>query len=289
MKCETISDLENFLQIQEQALGAYAPEVAETATKLADLYKQAGRLEHAEQLYRRALSIRENLVGRHHDEVLSSQQSLVEVAALRAATQPRTVADAIRQIANGTLKKETNNFEATISSTNLDPIRKRSVPDISEAINDCRMEVELLRQMVGQSHPSVADILTKLADLYCRLRMYAEMEPLLVEALKIRETACGANHASVSTELKNLAHLYMAQDRLYLAEPLLKRAIVIREKSYGRMHPRVADVEESYAALLRKTNRSFQAEALEQHVNQIRNHQSAESMTSGRWTVFKSI
>jgi len=173
MKCETISDLENFLKIQEQALGANAPEVAETATKLANLYKQAGRLEQAEQLYQRALSIREKLVGLHHDEVEVSKQNLVEVAVLKAAGKPQTVVDAIKQVANGTYKQEIP-FEATISSTNLEPV-KRSLPDINDAINDCRMEVELLRQMVGQSHPSVADILTKLADLYCRLRMYAEM------------------------------------------------------------------------------------------------------------------
>jgi tetratricopeptide (TPR) repeat protein len=289
MKCETIADLENFLKIQEQALGANAPEVATTATKLGDLYKKAGQLEEAEKLYKRALSIRENsVVGFHHDEAESSRQDL---EALKGPPQdrPRTVVDALKQIATAQPQKKEPPFEVTISSTNLEPVRWKSVPEINEAINDCRMEADLLKQMVGGSHPSVADILTRLADLYCRLRMYAEMEPLLVEALKIRETTCGANHHSVSTELKNLAHLYMAQNRLYLAEPLLKRAIVIREKSYGKMHPRVADVEESYASLLRKTNRIYQAEALEAHVNQIRSSQSTENMTSGRWTVFKGI
>ncbi len=134
--------------------------------------------------------------------------------------------------------------------------------------------------MVGHEHPSVADLLTKLADLYCRVRMYNKMEPLLVDALKIRELACGADHPSVATELKNLGTLYCAQERYGLAEPLLKRAICLREKAYGPMHPRVADVEAQYAQLLRKTNRIVLAEALERHIGDIRSGQNASTLFS---------
>jgi hypothetical protein len=146
---------------------------------------------------------------------------------------------------------------------------------INVAIQDAEFELELLRQMVGPEHTSVADLLTKVADLYCRVKMYNKMEPLLVDALKIREAACGAEHPTVSTELKNLGTLYCAQERYALAEPLLKRALAIRERTYGRMHARVADVEAQYALLLRKTNRAVQAESLERHVHEIRNQHDA--------------
>jgi tetratricopeptide (TPR) repeat protein len=161
---------------------------------------------------------------------------------------------------------------------------------IEDAIKETELELELLKQMVGADHTSVADLLTKLADLYCRLRLYSKMEPVLVDALKIREAACGSNHPSVSTELKNLARLYLVQERFALAEPLFKRALAIREKAYGRMHPRVADIEEQYAQLLRKTNRAYLAETLDQHVNAIRAQHIGEtpanrkaSMLNGSW------
>ncbi|HEY9716499.1 MAG TPA: tetratricopeptide repeat protein [Trichormus sp.] len=147
--------------------------------------------------------------------------------------------------------------------------------NIQNAIGEMEIEVELLRQMMGEDHPAVADMLTRLADLHCRLRMYDKMEVLLVEALRIRETACGTEHISVALELKNLAALYCVQERYALAEPLLKRAIMLRERAFGKIHPKVADVEEQYAQLLRKTNRAAQAEALEQHINEIRTAQDS--------------
>ena len=88
-------------------------------------------------------------------------------------------------------------------------------------IAEAKSEITLLRQMVGNKNVSVADALTKLADLYCRRKMYKEMEPLLIEALQIREDAFGDEHHTVSTELKNLARVYMAQERYAVAEPLL--------------------------------------------------------------------
>lgn len=147
--------------------------------------------------------------------------------------------------------------------------------NIQNAIGEMEIEVELLRQMMGDDHPAVADMLTRLADLHCRLRMYDKMEVLLVEALRIRETACGTEHISVALELKNLAALYCVQERYALAEPLLKRAITLRERAFGKIHPKVADVEEQLAQLLRKTNRAAQAEALEQHINEIRTAQDS--------------
>ncbi|HEY9788148.1 MAG TPA: tetratricopeptide repeat protein, partial [Candidatus Obscuribacterales bacterium] len=53
MKVETIADLEKFLAVQEQALGAESPEVAATLIKLANLHLGTN-LDKAEALYRRA-------------------------------------------------------------------------------------------------------------------------------------------------------------------------------------------------------------------------------------------
>ena len=139
-----------------------------------------------------------------------------------------------------------------------------------DAVHDTELEVKLLRDMVGRDHPNVADMLTKLADLYCRLRFFGKMEPVLIESLRIREVAYGMNHLSVATELKNLAMLYLTQERLVAAEPLLKRAIAIRESQLGSHHVKVADVEHVYVSLLRKSNRQQQADAIERHIKDVR-------------------
>lgn len=313
MKCKTIPDLERFLLVQEQALGPSAPEVASTLSKLAELHYIAGSLEKAEALFQRAYDIRSELSGFHREGIDENQKRLEEIKAKRlgngvpsssgktgtpdtngpqrdSAISAETISvsnPVAPQVSSSTVVNRNANNGAgdsppkrSGSATDLDAaspasMRISNAKQIASAIQDYEVELELLKQMVGESHPSVADLLTKVADLYCRLRMYSKMEPLLVEALKIRETNCGPEHPSVSTELKNLGALYCVQERFALAEPLLKRSIAIRERTYGHGHPRVADVQEQYATLLRKTNRIALAEALEKHVDEIRNSYEA--------------
>ncbi|CAN5258675.1 hypothetical protein BH10CYA1_BH10CYA1_51380 [soil metagenome] len=286
MKCDTIPDLEKFLKIQEQALGETSAEVATTASKLADLYALAERFDEAERLLKRALTIQQNLVGFHHDDVEKTRQSLEQLNTLKHPSKQVRLDKSVVNLVDVTVKatqaaprtQAAQTARPSTSGTKFGAMPEVTSPrptfsnsrTIEDAIKETELELELLKQMVGAEHPSVADLLTKLADLYCRLRMYSRMEPVLVDALKIREAACGSSHPSVSTELKNLARLYLVQERFALAEPLFKRALAIREKAYGRMHPRVADIEEQYAHLLRKTNRAYLAETLDQHVNAIR-------------------
>ncbi|HEY9785484.1 MAG TPA: tetratricopeptide repeat protein, partial [Candidatus Obscuribacterales bacterium] len=138
--------------------------------------------------------------------------------------------------------------------------------DVDTAIKEAEVDLKLLKQMVGDNHPSVADSLTKLADLYCRKRMYRQMEPLLVEALQIREGLCGSEHVAVSTELKNLGRLYYALGQYSQAESHYLRAITIRRVQLGKNHAKTLDVEELYAQVLRKTQRISQAEEIEKRV-----------------------
>ncbi|HEY9787639.1 MAG TPA: tetratricopeptide repeat protein [Candidatus Obscuribacterales bacterium] len=146
----------------------------------------------------------------------------------------------------------------------------KRAPSADVTISEALAEIELLKQMVGPCHIAVADSLTQLADLYCRRRMYSEMEPVLVKALKIREAVCGPEHPSVSTELKNLARLYEALNKYTQAESLYKRAIAIRSATLGKSHPKTIDVKELYGKLLRKTGRLEKAEQLENEVEAAR-------------------
>jgi tetratricopeptide (TPR) repeat protein len=74
---------------------------------------------------------------------------------------------------------------------------------------------------------SVASVLTDMA-------RYAEAEPLLRQAVKLREEKLGADDPAVAAVLNNLAQLLQATNRLKAAEPLMRRALEIDEKSYGR-------------------------------------------------------
>ncbi len=367
MKCDTIPELERFLTIQEQALGNGSAEVASTVSRLADLYLDRGRLDDAEALYRRAISIREGLSGPHRSEVEESRKSLNKVLALkgdrlvrisaemRAAgssavrqgrpaqsgtggdvnSQPvqsarpdgryappnqspyqppfvgQAKAEAVRaqpqaasgkfgaqaQTASGkypaagaqaqsasgkyspvsqqTKSSDSWNFRPLDSSTTLEAVPDSMALSSSEdalldAIKEARVEIDLMRQLSGCDTCQLADRLTRLADLLCRCKRYKEMEPLLIEALSIREKRYGHHHQMVATSLKNLARLYYFQGYFERSLPLFERTLTIRRTVFGEHNPRVAETLEQYAKLLRKMERHAEALKSEQEAQSIR-------------------
>ena len=101
----------------------------------------------------------------------------------------------------------------------------------------------------------VAFVLTDIAQ-------YREAEPLLRQAMKLREEMLGQDDPAVAEALNNLALLLQATNRLKEAEPLMRRALEIDEKRYGPEHPKVAIRLNNLALLLQTTNRLQEAEPL---------------------------
>src|SRR5579885_574100 len=129
-------------------------------------------------------------------------------------------------------------FAPVDSSTSLDAVPSSMTltpkPEVlTDAIKEACVEVALIRQVSGSDAPQLADALTRLADLYCRLKRYGDMEPILLEALSIREKRFGGNHHLVATSLKNLGRLYYFLYRFETAVPLFERSLSIRRTVFG--------------------------------------------------------
>lgn len=86
----------------------------------------------------------------------------------------------------------------------------------------------------GEDSAEYATALTWLGWVYKQQQRYADAEPLLKQALAIRERVYGPDHPLVATSLNNLAGVYQYQDRGAEAEPLLVRVEAIRAKAVGR-------------------------------------------------------
>lgn len=88
--------------------------------------------------------------------------------------------------------------------------------------------------------PEVARLLD-LAGSYLRERaQYGEAEPLLTNALDVRQQALGSEHLDVAVSLNDLALLYFHKGEYAQAESLYQRALTIRKKQLGPEHPDVA-------------------------------------------------
>jgi tetratricopeptide (TPR) repeat protein len=68
-------------------------------------------------------------------------------------------------------------------------------------------------------------------------------EPLLEEALTLREQSVGVDHLTVATTLTHLGSVYHALGKDERARTCLQRALAIREKVLGSFHPAVNAVQ----------------------------------------------
>ena len=274
MKLETISQIINFLNIQEQALGEQSPEVARTVSKLADLYVKEGMLDDAEKLYQRALEIQERALGPHRKEAEKSRSSLARIQALKKedCLTEEPPEDHLPLMSTTSLDKVTDG--AIDTSTCLDVVpadgKLLKEKDIADKVKEIELEVELVRQISGNDSLQLAECLTRQADMYCRTKLYNKMEPILKEALLIREGTLGTDHYLVANSLKNLARLYYFQRKFTQSKALFEAAISVRKVVFGPRHPKVAEALTQYAKLLRKMNRAAEAKQIDQEVHSIR-------------------
>lgn len=115
----------------------------------------------------------------------------------------------------------------------------REIPQLAnkgeteQAIALAKRYLDLARETDGEDSLEYATAATWLGWLYKNQQRYADAEPLLEQALAIREAAYGSNHPLVSTSLNNLAGLYQAQGRDEDVAALDARIAAIRAKAVG--------------------------------------------------------
>ena len=203
------------------------------------LLQATNRLEEAEPLMRRALTIDEKSLGPERPEVAKC-----------AAHSPST------RRASGT-----EHPEVAIDLKNL-AVLLQGTNRMAEAEPLMRRALAIDEKSLGPEHPEVARNLNNLAQLLKATNRLAEAEPLMHRALAIDEKSFGPEHPEVARNLNNLAMLLHATNRLGEAEPLMRRSLAIDEKSLGPEHPEVARNLTNLAQLLKATNRLAEAEPL---------------------------
>jgi tetratricopeptide (TPR) repeat protein len=95
-----------------------------------------------------------------------------------------------------------------------------------------------------------SNLLNRVGSYFHGRAAYSQAEPLLRDALAIREKVLGPEHSETATSLNNLANLLQTQGDFAGARPLLERALAIHEKALGPEHPDTASSLDNLAGLL---------------------------------------
>lgn len=235
------------------------PEAAQLLERAGSYLLDLAQYAQVEILYRRAVSIREQIQGQDH---LDTARALHLLALLYAAQSNYEQAEPLFQRALAL-------YERLAGPS--DPEVAKIVTSLAELYDD-QGKYELSRTLYLRAvaiyealpNPNVVDMsecLTNLALHYFELAEYEQAEPLYMRALAMQENVLGSTHPGVSHTLHNLASLYNTVGKYDQAEPLYKRALAIREQALGPIHPRVAATLNNLGVLCERQKRYAEAEA----------------------------
>ena len=229
--------MESALAKREELYGADSPETAKGLLALGSVRDSEAKYDDAERLVRQALDRDRRHLPPNDPAVAKAMLELGGVLDDRGAydqsiamleqteklysapgADPADLADTLHELANA-------HFYAGHYET-------------SEAIN--QRALAMYKQIYGERHPRVADILINLGAIRLDLGHYAEAEQYDRQALDIVQAWYGKDNPQTATDLTLLARALVYQSRYAEASDLLEQSLAIKERTFGRVHPSVA-------------------------------------------------
>jgi len=215
------------------------------ADRQGQLFYAAYAWAYVEPLWRQALAIAKQHLGKEHPDVATSLNNL---AGLYQSQGDSAKAEPLFQ-RSLTIREKVLGVDHPHVATALNNLAMlyKSQGDSAKAEPLYQRSLTIWEKVLGVDHPHVATSLNNLAQLYQDQGDSAKAEPLFQRSLTIREKVLGVDHPHVATALNNLAVLYKAQGDSAKAEPLYLRAIAILEKAFPNGHPDLDTVNANYA------------------------------------------
>lgn len=235
--------------------------------ELATLLLKAGKYlmariqyQEVEQLLRRALHMREAMLGPEHPDVAEALNMLGNLYYYQGRyAEAEVFYQKVLAIREQTLDAEHPDLASAFRNLG---IVYRVQEKYAEAEELLKRTLLIWETVMGTEHLNVASPLTSLGILYQKQGKYAEAEPAYQRALRIREQALGTTHPDVAELLNNLGLLYSAQGKYAEAESTLKRALDMNEQALGIEHRNVANMLDSLGSVYAEQGKYAEAEAV---------------------------
>ena len=209
-EAETLHD--QVLAVHEKALGEH-PTTATSISNLGSVLYLQGRYPAAEAAYRRALVMREKLLGAEHPDVATSLNNLANV--LQELNKDQQVL-ASEQRARARLGAG----GAAGSTTDVEAMYRRAL-----AIQE---------RTLGPQNPATANSLNNLAVMLGLRGDFAQAERLHRAALATMEKVFGEQHPDTAAILTSLSLVLDRQGKLVEAEASYQRAVEISRRAENR-------------------------------------------------------
>ena len=213
------------------------PAVAESLVALGVLRDDQARLPEAEQLVREGLAMSRRHLPPGHPAVVKATTALGKVLEDRGsyASAIQTLDEAVRlQSAKSAPTPELAASLYELANSHF----YAGHYDMAEALN--QQLLPIYRQIYGDRHPRVADVLINLGAIRHDLGHYPEAEQFERQALDIVQAWYGKDNPATASDLTIVARTLVFENRYQEANGLLEQSLAIKERVYGRVHPSVA-------------------------------------------------
>jgi len=209
-------------------------DLAYLLNQLAGLFRIAGYFSAAIPLLRRALAIKEKILGKQHPDTAISLNNL---AGLLESKGDYSKAEPLYKRALAIRKKVLGKeHPLTAQSMNNLAALHYAKGDYDSPEPLYKRALFIYEKLLGKEHPLTALSMNNLASLHQAKGDYVSAEPLYKRALSIYEKLLGKEHPDTALSMNNLAALHQAKGDYDSAEPLYKRALAIRKKILGKEH-----------------------------------------------------
>ncbi|XP_021280610.1 protein KINESIN LIGHT CHAIN-RELATED 1-like [Herrania umbratica] len=227
---QSIKCYESGLRIQIEALGDSDPRVAETCRYLAEAHVQAMQFDEAENLCKKTLEIHREHSAPASLEEAADRRLMALVCEAKGdyeSALEHLVLASMSMIANG---QETEVAAIDVSIGNI----YLSLCRFDEAIFAYQKALTVFKSTKGESHPSVASVFIRLADLYYKTGKLRESKSYCENALRIyAKPIPGTTSEEIASGLTEVSAIYEALDEPEEALKLLQKAMRLLEDTPG--------------------------------------------------------
>ena len=228
----------------------------------------AGQYLKAIPIAKRALEIRERILGREHPWTAAS---LAWLAYVDDSAEKYAEAEPLYRQALD-LRQKLLGVEHPLTAETLNDLGLlyRSMGNAAKGEPLARQAVAIRRKLLGDEDLYTATSLDNLGMIDIDLKQYAKAEPEILLAIKIRKQLQGEKHADTATSLNNLGWLYQSMGDYAKAEPMYRQALDIRRQVLGKEHDKTISATNDLASVYTALGQYAKAEPLYQEVVEVR-------------------
>lgn len=222
------------LELAPQVFPDRSIPIANYAFRKGQIHLAARQYDLAEQPYKTARSIQEELLGRHHPDTANTLNA-IGVLYLRTGRHEEAQS-ALLQAADLTEKVWGPDSEHHAGPLNNLGTLWIQMQRFADAEHILQRALEIRRKQYGEEHFFYADTMYNLGMVQLATKDYGQAVTSLERAAKIHQETFGTEHEKTLQSIGSLAAAYRLTKQYGKAEPLLKRVLDYNRSRLGSSH-----------------------------------------------------